>query len=246
MNNLNTKSDLPFNNSIINHLYNKALESKIDQQLAATILKSNKMISNPYCNLLSSNLKQNNIASLHAEAHAIIKYFGKSFYFDKNKNLTYLNEKKKKKIDLIVIRINKSGHACNARPCYNCLTMMKAVGIRKVYYSITLNIQTNNINFSPIKLVCENVKDMISIQTSVINRFLDLKFINNNKNDYYENLLKKLFPPFIKINNLNYFIEFNLLTILPEYKIKIIIENKKKYVYILNNNNNIIIKSNLI
>ena len=247
----NIKSELSFNNSIINLLYNKALESIIDHQLAAGILKSNKMISNAYCNLPSNALKINNTASLHAEAHAIIKYFGRSFHFDKNKNYVFLDEKKKRKIDIIVIRINKLGNICNARPCYNCLNMMRTVGIRKVYYSINSNYDNTNIDFSPISLICENVNDMISIQTSGVNRNLELKLLNLNLNDiiikkYYENLLKKMFPSIIKIKNLEYFINFNLITIMPDYKIDIIINKEKKYISIMDNNNNIIVKAEII
>ena len=242
-----SKSEIPFNNSIINQLYNKALESVIENKLAATILKSNKMITKPYCNSLSTLEKETNMASLHAEAHAIIKYYGKSFYYNKNKDFVYLDEKKNKNIDLLVIRINKAGSTCNARPCYNCLNMMKAVGIKKVYYSITLMSDNNNNDYLPIKLICENVEDMISIQTSAINRYLDFNYLDDFiKNKYYDNLLKKIFPSYIKINNLNYFIEFNLIKILPDYQAKIINEKGNKYVYILNNNNNIIVKANII
>jgi len=243
----------PFNNSIINQLYNKASESKITNQLAASIIKSNKIVDKPYCNLLCNVGKENNIASLHAEAHAISKYFGKSFYYNKKNKKVYLDEKKKRNIDLIVIRINKLGYSCNARPCYNCLNMMKAVGINKVYYSINLNnvnnVNKDDINFFPIKLVCEKVKDMISIQVSAINRCLELNYSKSNNsqsNEYYDNLLKKIFPPVINFNNLNYFIQFNLISILPKYKVKIINIKNDKIVHIINNNNIIIIKANII
>ena len=248
------KSEFLFNNAIINQLYNKALESKIDQQLAAGIIKSSKMISKAYCNSPCNILNGLKISSLHAETHAIIKYFGKSFYFDKNKGFVYSNEKKNKKIDLIVIRINKSGNPCNARPCYNCLNLMKAVGIRKVYYSINM-INNTNKDYLSIKLVCENVQDMVSIQTSSISRCLDINqnfIFSSNCEDiyetgcsntnvsrtkidlYYENLLKKMFPAIIKKYNLDLFIEYNLIRILPNYKIKII---NGKYLWILNSNN---------
>ena len=129
------------NSSIINQLQFEAEKSSIEHQLAAGIIKSNKLISKPYRNSTHTILKYVNTGSLHAEAHAILKYFGKSFYFDNKKNLVYFpnNNYKRKKIDLIVIRINKNKEICNARPCYNCLNMMKCVGINRVYYSISSN-----------------------------------------------------------------------------------------------------------
>ena len=71
----------------------------------------------------------------------------------------------------MVVRVNKLGDICNARPCYNCLDMMKAVGIRKVYYSI-----------SPNEIICEKVKDMISIQASMVDKNVD-----NIKSSYNNN-----------------------------------------------------------
>ena len=71
----------------------------------------------------------------------------------------YGTKPKKANIDIVVMRINKVGEVANARPCYNCLTMMKAVGIRKVYYSI-----------SDTELICENVNNMISIHISATTR----------------------------------------------------------------------------
>jgi deoxycytidylate deaminase len=232
------------NSTILNHLYLKASESLIEHQLAAVIIQSNKMISKSYCNSPRNIIKGMNVGSLHAEARAILNYFGKSYYFDKNKNLIYLSEeykKKKRKIDLVVVRINKNGSTCNARPCYNCLNMMKCVGIRKVYYSI-----------SSTEIICENVKDMISIQASSITRCLDLKYtkyelLNNNQiNKYYENLLIKNFPLTIKKYNLDQFIQYNLNLILPEFEVKIFELKNKSYVSIFNTNNVKIVEAEII
>lgn len=86
--------------------------------------------------------------------------------------------------------------------------MMKAVHIRKVYYS-----DNNGI------LVSELVDDMVSIQASAIT-----KLIYNMKtskaftwDSYFEELLKKLFPPQIKKINFENFIRHNLVNVLPEH-----------------------------
>ena len=78
----------------------------------------------------------------------------------------YKNATKKvkdKKFNMIVIRINNKGELKNARPCHNCLIMMKNIKINKVYYSVDNNI------------ICEKVKNMISIQSSSVRINLDCK-----------------------------------------------------------------------
>ena len=139
-----------------------------------------------------------------------------------------------KKIDLVVIRINKNGDMCNSRPCYNCLNMMRIVNIRKVYYSVNAT-----------DIICESVKDMISIQISSVSLHLEklnhnIKFINNNT--FYEYLLHKLFPKEIKKRNLESFIKYNLNNVLPDYKTNINNNN----IEILNTNNEIVITSFII
>jgi predicted phage terminase large subunit-like protein len=50
-----------------------------------------------------------------------------------------------KKLDLLVIRVTKMGDIGNARPCHNCLKMMKDIGIKKVFYSIR-SVDKRNIS----------------------------------------------------------------------------------------------------
>jgi deoxycytidylate deaminase len=225
--------------AIISQLYFEASKSVIEHQLAAGIIKSNKLISKPHCNSPYNVIKGYG-GSLHAEAHAIIKYFGKSSYLDKNKDsIPY--SKKRRKLDLIVIRINKTGEICNARPCCNCLHLMKSAGIHKVYYSI-----------SATEIICENIKDMVSIQTSSVTRYLDLNCVSYKDITcidillYYEKLLQKYFPPYIKKINLDHFIQYNLNILLPSYKTKIFYQNNKQYICIINMDNLKIIEAEII
>ena len=192
--------------------------------------------------------------------HSIVNARG-VFYQEKNI--------KSSKLNLIVVRVNKLGDICNARPCYNCLDMMKAVGIRKVYYSISSN-----------EIICEKVKDMISIQASLVDKHVDAiksSYNNNFKspvydtNKYYEKLLIKNFPKTIRQNNLDNFIIYNLVNVLPTYKViiyntlkkqKILDKNeypfsiktieidkqrlyKNPFVIIFDNNNNIVVTANI-
>ena len=135
-----------------------------------------------------------------------------------------------KKLDLLVMRVTKIGEIGNARPCHNCLKMMKDIGIKKVFYSTG---EDENI-------VCEHVRNMVSIQSSSVTRFLNSK--SRDYDTYYKNLLLELFPPQIKNENLLYFIDYNLKMIFPNYQINI----KTGYVFILDDSNMILIKSQLI
>jgi hypothetical protein len=224
-------------NSLINRLLLKAAESKIDNKLSAAIMQNNKLLIEPQCNIHKSSFNNIPIGSLHAEVNAIKKYFGKSFYYNYHKKDAYIpiNYKKRKKIDLFVIRINKTGDLCNGRPCYNCLNIMKAVGIRKVYYSVSNNT-----------IISENVDEMVSIQASYVTRDIDIKKINKEKSlcikNYYDNLLRNQFPDIIKKYNLYKFIEYNLSIILPNYKFEIY----NNYVHIIDPYGNVLIKALII
>lgn len=100
----------------------------------------------------------------------------------------------------------------SARPCYNCLNIMKIVGIKRVYYSL-----------KPDKIVCEKVKDMVSIQASGVCKLIRQKYFHAPKsdNEFFKELLKKLFPNRVKKNNLNYFLNHNFKIVLPDYGYKI-------------------------
>ena len=113
---------------------------------------------------------------------------------------------------------------------------MKAVNIKKVYYS------DNDGN-----IICENVKDMISIHASIMTKVVyslqsGIKLDNTS---YFENLLKSLFPSTIKKINLDYFLKYNLLNVLPEYTS--LIENTNGiYIVSILNEKRTVVSSRLI
>ena len=139
------------------------------------------------------------------------------------KNQKYL---KCEKIDLVVIRINCKEELVNARPCYNCLDMMKAVGIRKVYYSIHNDI------------ICEKVSNMVSICSSSISRQIERNIYGapENNNEYYKKLLYTKIPKFLTIQSVENFIEYNLKIVLPNFTWKV----TKKTFEIYDENNQLI------
>jgi hypothetical protein len=73
----------------LNILYNQlkpcALQSTISHQLSAVIIKGTKPISKICCNTERNICRGINMGSLHAEAHAIINYFGKDISYDQHK-----------------------------------------------------------------------------------------------------------------------------------------------------------------
>lgn len=141
------------------------------------------------------------------------------------------NGRKKSNLNLLVVRVNKAGEVCNARPCYNCLNLMKVVGIKKIYYTS-----------SDGELVCEIVKDMISIQSSYATKYFDnlretIHF--DSSDDYYDRLLKRYFPAEIKLKNLDNFIKHNFTNVLPKYNII----KDKSYIKIYSEKNELIVQS---
>jgi len=132
-------------------------------------------------------------------------------------------------MDIIVIRVNQNDELVNARPCYNCLDMMKAAGIRKVHYSIKGGIIT------------EKVSNMVSINASAILRKIEKKVYNapHNDIDYYKRLLLIKFPKHIYRANLNYFLEHNVKNVLPYFKWII----KKNKIVFYDNNDKLLLQS---
>jgi hypothetical protein len=209
----------------------EALKSPINNQLAAGILKEKKLVGKICCNTNRNFCRGIEFGSLHAEVHAILNYYGKNLVYDKAIKKWILNCKSKK-LNLIVMRINKNNELCNARPCYNCLELMKTVKIKKIYYSTGIKNE----------IVCELVKYMVSIQSSSVMRLLTektTKKVIDDKNNYYKDLLIKFFPSEIKYESLICFINYSFKNIFPNYQINLDCGN----VYIFDNKNKLIIKS---
>ena len=131
-------------------------------------------------------------------------------------------------MDIAVIRVNPAGELVNARPCYNCLDMMKAVGIRKVHYS-TLD-----------GIITEKVDRMVSINSSSILRTIERQVYNAPEDDdsYYRRLLVKKFPKYIYNYSLECFLKHNIKNVLPHFKW---IKTKNKITFIDNNNNTVVV-----
>jgi hypothetical protein len=139
----------------------------------------------------------------------------------------------------MVIRIDKKDKddikLVNARPCQNCLDMMKTIGINRVYYS-------NDFG----EIICEKIKDMISIHSSNVM----IKFEVNtkskssnkliNKATYWDQLIQVKVPDIIKQQNFDYFVNYDLISLKNKYHIQTFKSGLDKQAHIVNSNNQII------
>jgi len=222
--------------NIINALKIEAKNGLLDQQLSAVLINGKKMILKPCCNTTRGICRGNRVGSLHAEANIMMSYFGRALSYDKKQGWV-LDKRSRSKFDLVVIRLSKTGDINNARPCHNCLKMMKVVGIRRVYYSSDLN-----------QVICENVKNMVSIQASTIDKYIEQEHCTNyqDSESYYEGLLITYFPSIIRKYNLDIFIQYNLSKLLPNHTAVIHTNKHNTFILITNNKNKNIIKAIVI
>ena len=110
---------------------------------------------------------------------------------------------------------------------------MKTVGINRVYYSVDNG-----------DVICEHVKNMVSIQASSTTIYMSRmkKNFTVSIDEYFNNLIITLFPEYIRKENFDYFVKYNLSNIFPTYKYII---SSKGIVTIQNDNNITIVTSRI-
>ncbi len=226
MNTLHNNNNINSFGNLIDKLIDVAKLSLIGQQLAATLLNGTTPVGEARENDPRSKCRKLLIGSFHAEMHTMKTFFGPQVYYDRKNGWQKSKDLQRKsiKLNLFVIRVDKENRLCNARPCINCLRMMKEIGIRKVYYSI-----------APDKIVCENVRDMVSVQVSSTYKFMEKikgNYDNKNPHLFYINVMQNTFPREIKKYNLDCFIQYNLINVLPDASY--MISNKNTMITIYN------------
>jgi len=87
---------MKINPNLINNLKRNALTSAIEQRLSATLITSGKKLDEPCCNSPRNTCRGLSCGSLHAEARAIVNYFGSSLSWNKGKGWYLLRAKHKK------------------------------------------------------------------------------------------------------------------------------------------------------
>ena len=218
------------NSTLLSSLYYQADKSTLQQHLAAAVIQNNKQLSDSVCNADRNLCRRHHVPSLHAEARALLSFYGKNIYYNncKRKWCFYDIKYKAKKVDVVVIRVTRGGELANARPCRKCLAMMEDLGVKRVHYS------SGDSSDGEDEIITEVVKDMYSIQdSSSAKHFARVKYnYPSNDSDYYKYILKKSAPSIIKYGSLNHFIRFNLSYLLPSCSYSFCIKKSKTYVRI--------------
>lgn len=228
--------DMPnINSALIRNLCCEAEESTLQQRLAAAVVQNSKQLSHSCCNINRNFCRRRYIPSVHAETRALLNFYGNKVYYNKYKGWKFYDEKyRKKNICIMVVRVSRNGNLANARPCRNCLSMMKDLGVKRVHYSTG----------DDSEIITENVTDMFSIQDSSSNKHFTRMMLKYPKNDidYYKYILRKNSPKVIKLGSFEYFIRFNLSELLPECTYSFVNKKGTTFVDINDNKQKIIIR----
>lgn len=105
----------------------RELDQEITHQLCAIIVRKNKILSVGYNSPKTHPIASTKMQQLHAEAHAIVR----------------CPDNELKGAELIVVRARPSGFPGLAKPCDSCASLIRKVGIRKVFYTISTNNPTS-------------------------------------------------------------------------------------------------------
>jgi len=90
-------------------------------RVGAVIMKGNRVLSTGFNSIRYSSISKQ--ATSHAEAAAIVRLLKEGRMVDLAGSVLY------------VTRFTKSGVISCARPCDNCLRLIRSVGIAKVFYT---------------------------------------------------------------------------------------------------------------
>ena len=126
-------------NRLLSLLRPWAFQSNMDQKHAAMIISGGKPISFGY-NHDRMICNRNFITSYHAEIHSItqllqsrnINGIKKIFNHSPCNKYTHIVTKK---LEIMVIRLDKFGNLKNSKPCKHCLEALKMMNIKTIYYS---------------------------------------------------------------------------------------------------------------
>jgi hypothetical protein len=75
----------------------EANKSEINYQLAAGVIIDKKLVTKPCCNSGRNYCRRTVCGSVHAEANALLNFYGKNLQFDRKKNRWCLLWRKRKK-----------------------------------------------------------------------------------------------------------------------------------------------------
>lgn len=114
----------------------KSLESILAQTVAIA-MKSEQKMKHGACLFVSYN-KISSYGYNSDNRTKIGKYYSPSNHAEKSclSQSSYLKNDKKKKVSMMVVRVNSFGKLCNSRPCDDCIKYIKQYKqIERIYYS---------------------------------------------------------------------------------------------------------------
>lgn len=195
-----------FDGVILGKLEIEAKKSEVAYKLASCIVHNKKNISEPKCNTSRSKVSSELHPSYHSERRSIDLYYN----FRNAKKEKKRTSKKNNNIGILTIRLLKDGSYGNGRPCNNCLKAILDTNIKYCYYSSGIDKE----------IICENVKDMYSIQSSAAaityNNIISKK--SQTVEEFYLTQLKNISKIFKK-ENFYFFVEYSLKNIITNLAI---------------------------
>jgi deoxycytidylate deaminase len=114
--------------------------SNMEQKHAALLISGGKPLTFGY-NHNRMIYNRNFIRSYHAEIHSLSQFLQKNNLNSMKKVLSCHSPCNKythlisKKLEILVIRLDKQGNLKNSKPCKHCLETLKKFNIKTVYYS---------------------------------------------------------------------------------------------------------------
>lgn len=112
--------------------FKQAAKSEHDQhKLGATIVKGHRILATGFNQLRSSSVTKTN--TLHAEAAAILQLL-------KERRLEDLSG-----AELYVTRFTRGGAVGLARPCSQCMALIRSVGIAEVHYTTDVGTESMKV-----------------------------------------------------------------------------------------------------
>ena len=119
--------------SLVENAIYQACQSTMGSRHGAVLFRGHKMVS----------------AGFNRGSHAEIEALRKS-------GIDRMDRRQKRKYNILVVRMARDGKLTNSRPCNDCINILRASGIYKVFYS-------NNLG----EIACEKIDAMELLHISI-------------------------------------------------------------------------------
>lgn len=147
---------------IIDIAMEQASQSDMFYKHGAVLTKSSKILSKGYNNPRSHFMHINNTC-LHAEMSVILSYCSNILHINIDIRRKTIMVPQLKKCILWIVRISKNNKLTESKPCSDCLSFIKRIGIKKIVYTnyngeIIIN-KTDNIISTHLSHAQKSIKN---------------------------------------------------------------------------------------